>query len=115
MEAPTRGVRPRALAAIALLATIALVAAGASPAEAVPIKRGHTKLILSQSIFNHLDPLGVGILPIAQYVSLSSGASELRLQLRDPRVAIVRHHVHPGPTALLRDGARIARDPDGAL
>ena len=34
---------------------------------------------------------------------------ELRLELRDPRVAIVRHHVHPGLSALLRDGARIAR------
>ena len=33
----------------------------------------------------------------------------LRLQLRDPRVRIVRHHVHPGCPALLRDGARIAR------
>jgi hypothetical protein len=31
------------------------------------------------------------------------------LQLRDPRVAIVRHPVHPGPIAPLRDGARIAR------
>ena len=36
-------------------------------------------------------------------------SSNLRLQLRDPRVRIVRHHVHPGHTALLRDGARIAR------
>jgi hypothetical protein len=34
---------------------------------------------------------------------------KLRLELRDPRVAIVRHHVHPGCSALLRDGARIAR------
>jgi len=73
MEVLARGGRWRALAAIALLATIALVAAGASPAEAVPIKRGHTKLILSQSIFNHLDPLGVGILPIAPAKAVSGG------------------------------------------
>ena len=33
----------------------------------------------------------------------------LRLKLRDPRQEIVRHPVHPGPTAPLRDGARIAR------
>ena len=66
MEAPTRGVRPRALAAIALLATIALVAAGASPAEAVPIKRGHTKLILDQDTSSGLDALGIGILRLRQ-------------------------------------------------
>jgi len=73
MEVLAKGGRWRALAAIALLATIALVVAGASPAEAVPIKRGHTKLILSQSIFNHLDPLGVGILPIAPAKAVSGG------------------------------------------
>ena len=44
---------------------------------------------------------------------LISGAEppKLRLQLRDPRVRIVRHPVHPGPTAPLRDGASIARSP----
>ena len=73
MEVLASGGRLRALAAIALLATIALVAAGASPAEAVPIKRGHTKLILSQSIFNDLDPLGVGILPIAPAEAVGGG------------------------------------------
>jgi hypothetical protein len=50
----------------------------------------------------------------------------LRLQLRDPRVEIVRHHVHhptmgplhphgPGRTAPLRNGARIARFPEAVL
>jgi bifunctional DNA-binding transcriptional regulator/antitoxin component of YhaV-PrlF toxin-antitoxin module len=34
---------------------------------------------------------------------------KLGLKLRDPRVEIVRHHIHPGRPALLRDGARIAR------
>ncbi len=55
--------RPLALAPIAVLATIALVAAGASPAEAVPIKRGDTKLVLDPNIFPGLDALGIGILP----------------------------------------------------
>jgi hypothetical protein len=52
----------------------------------------------------------------------SNGASfsltergNLRLQLRDPRVAIVRHHVHSGYSALLRDGGRIARGGIGDL
>jgi hypothetical protein len=39
----------------------------------------------------------------------------LRLKLRDPRVWIVRHLIHPGHPALLRDGARIARGTGGAL
>ena len=60
-----RGGRSRTLAAIAVLATTALVAAGASPAEAVPIKRGQSTLTLDQNIFSGLDPLGIGILPIA--------------------------------------------------
>ena len=45
--------------------------------------------------------------------SLAQG-SNLRLKLRDPR-GFVRHHVHPGCSALLRDGARIARGRDGTL
>src|SRR5262245_6856130 len=39
----------------------------------------------------------------------------LGLKLRDPRVAIVRHHGYPGPTVPLRDGARIARALDDGL
>jgi len=41
--------------------------------------------------------------------------AKLRFELRDLRVAIVRHHVHPGFFALLRDGARIARGSDVGL
>ena len=37
-------------------------------------------------------------------LSVPRSAADLRLQLRDPRVAIVRHHVHPGHPAPLRDG-----------
>ena len=40
---------------------------------------------------------------------------KLGLQLRDPRVAIVRHRAHPGCSAPLRDGARIARGGAGGL
>jgi hypothetical protein len=50
---------------VAALATIALVAGSAAPAEAVPITRGQSTLTLDQNIFTGLDPLGVGILPIA--------------------------------------------------
>ncbi len=63
MEALARRGRQRTLATIAALATIALVAAGASPAEAVPINRGHTKLIFNQNTSSGLDALGIGILP----------------------------------------------------
>jgi hypothetical protein len=63
MKVLARGGRSRALAAIAVLATIALPA-GASPAEAVPIKRGDTKLVLDPNIFPVLDAQGIGILPI---------------------------------------------------
>ena len=35
--------------------------------------------------------------------------------LRDPRVAIVRHHVHPGHPAPLRDGGRIAWSPGSVV
>lgn len=70
-----RGGRTRRLAAIAVLATIALVAAGASPAEAVPITRGQSTLTLDQDIFSGLDPLGVGILPIAPAEASLGGES----------------------------------------
>jgi hypothetical protein len=75
MEVLARGGRSRTLAAIAVVATIALVAAGASPAEAVPIKRGQSTLILDQNIFSGLDPLGVGILPIAPAEARLGGES----------------------------------------
>ena len=65
MEVLVGGGRRWALAAIAALATVALVAAGASPAEAVPIKRGDTKLILDPNIFPVLDAEGIAILPIS--------------------------------------------------
>ena len=64
MEVLARGGRTRAPAAIAVLATIALVAGGASPAEAVPISQGHTKLTFNQNTSSGLDALGIGILPI---------------------------------------------------
>ena len=60
MKVLARGGRSRAFA---VLATIALVAAGASRAEAVPIERGQSTLIFDQNIFSGLDPLGIGILP----------------------------------------------------
>ena len=55
----------------------------------------------------------------AKAPDLIAERGDLRLELRDPRVRIVRHHVPqptmgplhphgPGPTASLRDGARIA-------
>jgi hypothetical protein len=75
MKVLARGGPSRALAAIAVLATIALVAAGASPAEAVPIKRGQSTLILDQNIFSVLDPLGIGILPIAPAEARLGGES----------------------------------------
>jgi hypothetical protein len=75
MDVLARGGRSRALAAIAILATIALVAAGASPAEAVPIKRGQSTLILDQNISSGLDPLGIGILPIAPAEASLGGES----------------------------------------
>ena len=62
MKVPARGGRSRALATIAVLVTIALVGVGASPAEAIPIQRGQSTLILDQDIFSGLDPLGIGIL-----------------------------------------------------
>jgi hypothetical protein len=75
MKALARAGRSRVLAAIAVLATIALVAAGASPAEAVPIKRGQSTLTFDQDIFSGLDPLGIGILPIAPAEASLGGES----------------------------------------
>ena len=75
MEVLARSGRSRTLAAIAVLAAIALVTAGASPAEAVPIKRGQSTLILDQNIFSGLDPLGIGILPIAPAEARLGGES----------------------------------------
>jgi hypothetical protein len=45
----------------------------------------------------------------------STDSGQCSVELRDPRVAIVRHHRHPGRSAPLRDGARIARGPDVGL
>jgi hypothetical protein len=73
MKVLARGGRSRAFAAIAVLATIAFVAAGASRAEAVPIERGQSTLIFDQDIFSGLDPLGIGILPIAPAEARSGG------------------------------------------
>jgi hypothetical protein len=75
MEVRARRGRSRTLAAITVLATIALVAAGASPANAVPIQRGQSTLTLDQDIFSGLDPLGVGILPIAPAQASLGGES----------------------------------------
>ena len=75
MEVLAKGGRSRTLAAIAVLAATALVAAGASPAEAVPIKRGQSTLTFDQNIFSGLDPLGIGILPIAPAEATSGGES----------------------------------------
>jgi hypothetical protein len=67
------GDRKLTLAAVAVMATIALGTAGAAPAEAVPIQRGQSALILDQGIFSVLDPLGVGILPVAPAVAVNGG------------------------------------------
>jgi hypothetical protein len=75
MKLLARGGRSRARAAIVVLATISLVVAGASPAEAIPIKRGQSTLILDQDIFSVLDPLGIGILPIAPAEARLGGES----------------------------------------
>jgi hypothetical protein len=75
MKVLARGGRSRPLAAIAVVATVAIVAAGASPAEAVPITRGQSTLTLDQNIFSSLDPLGIGILPIAPAEASLGGES----------------------------------------
>jgi hypothetical protein len=107
MEAPTRGVRPRALAAIAVLATIALVAAGASPAEAVPIKRGHTKLILDQDTSSGLDALGIGILPTPPADAVSGGEQFPITGGRVSRNADTARINHDGGLALVGDNAQV--------
>ncbi|MGH2973746.1 MAG: hypothetical protein ACRDLL_02615 [Solirubrobacterales bacterium] len=107
MEVLARAGRWRALAAIALLATIALVAAGASPAEAIPIKRGHTKLILSQSIFNDLDPLGIGILPIAPAGAVSGGEQFPITGGRVSRDASAARINHDGGIKFAGDNAKV--------
>ena len=73
MKVLRSGGRKRTLAAVAVMASIALGTAAAAPAEAVPIQRGQSALILDQSIFSVLDPLGVGILPVAPAVAVNGG------------------------------------------
>ena len=107
MEAPTRGGRSRALAAIAVLATIALVAAGASPAEAVPIKRGHTKLILDQDTSSGLDALGIGILPTPPAEAVSGGEQFPITGGRVSRNADTARINHDGGLALVGDNAQV--------
>jgi hypothetical protein len=53
-------------------------------------------------------------LSLSRRVMLVASA-KLRFEPHNPRVRIVRHRIHPGPTALLRAGARIARHEDGRL
>jgi hypothetical protein len=107
MEVLARGGRRRALAAIAALATIALVAAGASPAEAVPIKRGHSKLILDQNTSSGLDALGIGILPIAPAEARSGGESFPITGGRVSRDALTARINHGGGMAFVGDNARV--------
>ena len=99
--------RSRALAAIAVLATIALVAAGASPAEAVPIKRGHTTLVLDPNIFDDLDPLGIGILPIAPAEAVSGGERFPITGGRVSRDALTARIKHDGGLAFVGDNAQV--------
>jgi hypothetical protein len=73
MKVLARRGRSRALAAIAVLATIAVFAAGASPAGAVPIQEGRTTLTFDPGIFSVLDPLAIGILPIAPAEATQGG------------------------------------------
>ena len=107
MEVLASGGRSRALAAIAVLATIVLVAAGASPAEAVPIKRGHTRLILNQNTLSNLDPLGIGILPIPP-AEARSGAESFPITggtvSRNGRGARINHG---GGIRIANDTARV--------
>jgi hypothetical protein len=107
MKGLTRRDRRRASAGIALLATLGLVVAGASPAAAIPIKRGHTKVVLSRSIFDVLDPLGVGILPIAPAEAVSGG-EQLPISggrvSRDASTARIHHH---GGVKFVGDDAKV--------
>ena len=107
MEVRARGGRSRALAAIAVLATIALVAVGASPAEAVPIKRGHSKLILDQNTSSGLDALGIGILPIAPAEARSGGERFPITGGRVSRNALTARINHGGGMAFVGDNARV--------
>lgn len=106
MEA-ARGGRPRTLAAIASLATIALVAAGASPAEAVPITRGHSKLVFNQNTSSRLDALGIGILPIPPAEARLGGEAfpiTGGTVSRNARSARIRHD---GGLTFVGDNARV--------
>ena len=107
MKVLARGGRSRALAAIAVLATIALVAAGASPAEAVPIKRGHTTLVLDPNIFDDLDPLGIGILPIAPAEAVSGGERFPISGGRVSRNGLTARIKHDGGLAFVGDNAQV--------
>src|SRR5688572_13230503 len=69
----------------------------------------------SQGRAEMLHVVGKASVLSTQRTNLTPRLPKLLLELRDPRVAIVRHHVHPGCPAPLRDGARIARGPDGGL
>ena len=73
MQGAARGGRSRLVAVIAVLASIAVVAASAAPAQAVPVQRGLTTLTFDQDIFSTLDPLGIGILPVAPAVATLGG------------------------------------------
>jgi hypothetical protein len=107
MKVLARGGRSRALAAIAVLATIALVAAGASPAEAVPIKRGHTTLILDQDTLSGLDTLGIGILPIAPAEAVSGGERFPISGGRVSRDGLTARIKHDGGLAFVGDNAQV--------
>ena len=107
MEVLARGGRRRALAAIAVLATIALVAAGSSPAEAVPVKRGHTTLVLDPNIFDDLDPLGIGILPIAPAEAVSGGERFPISGGRVSRNGLTARIKHDGGLAFVGDNAQV--------
>ena len=50
-----------------------------------------------------------------EVLTYQQAGGDLRFKLRDPRTEIVRHHVHPGHSAPLRDGARIAREGAGDM
>jgi hypothetical protein len=107
MEVLARGGRSRALAVIAVLAAIALVAAGASPAEAVPVKRGHSKLILDRNTSSGLDALGIGILPIAPAEARSGGERFPITGGRVSRNALTARINHDGGMAFVGDNARV--------